>query len=531
MREADTTKLGGLATGLIVVIALAAANHLLFSWMGFNPTDEGFYLAAARRVADGQVPHHDFLSIRPMGAALLYAPIAHWGGDSVFWIARFFVWLEHAAIAWLWVDIVDRAFGRPLTLGTRIALVVAAFALAVARYPIYVTTTVEALFVSTVGIAVRSTADERNGYRRLIAYAIMGFAPVCRQNFLLIGPIAIIVYGDWSRVRYWIAWAAPIAGYVAWVAESGPGSVQAMFEQLHGYTALVHYGVVTYVQRPELWAGILVALATIVGRRQAALGPIMLATCLVAFGLNGRLLVPMYVLMPFAVFGAALVVAAELAYRKQRDRAAVAIMALACAWSASISLGLNAPVLGVGMLLALVVVWSGPARSRAVIIGLAAAVAVVFLNARRGRITVDGPARELACAVPSTFPGARHLRTDPTTCRLLEDMPRAVALAGSRRYALLPDFAAYWVAAPFANPLPMDWPWDAELTTDHARARVIAALDSQRGQVAAVVCRVQVARIEYYGIQPVGPGYSTPADYVRAHWTLVGRTAFFDVYE
>jgi hypothetical protein len=110
-------------------------------------------------------------------------------------------------------------------------------------------------------------------------------------------------------------------------------------------------------------------------------------------------------------------------------------------------------------------------------------------------------------------------------------MPRAAALAGGRHYALLPDFAAYWVAAPVANPLPIDWPWDAELTTDHARGRVIAALDSQRGQLVAIVCRVQVAGIDYYGIQPMGPGYSTPADYVRAHWTLVGRTAFFDVYE
>ena len=93
-----------LVTGLIVVVALAAVSHLAFSWMGFNPTDEGFYLAAARRVTDGQVPHHDFLSIRPMGVALLFAPLVRFGGQSVFWIARLAVWLEHAAIAWLWVD-------------------------------------------------------------------------------------------------------------------------------------------------------------------------------------------------------------------------------------------------------------------------------------------------------------------------------------------------------------------------------------------------------------------------------------------
>jgi hypothetical protein len=515
-----------LVTGLIVVVALAAVSHLAFSWMGFNPTDEGFYLAAARRVADGQVPHHDFLSIRPMGVALLFAPLVRFGGQSVFWIARLAVWLEHAAIAWLWVDMLDRAFDHPLTRPGRIALVVAAFALGVSRYPIYVTTTVEALFLSTAGIAIVSAVT---GDWRVVGYLLMGCAAVCRQNFLLIGPIALVALGDWKRIQCWLAWAAPLAAYVAWVALSGPGSLQAMNEQLHGYTSLFHYGVLVYLVRPEFWLGMLIAVAALITRRRGVLGGIALATCVVALGLNGRLLFPGYLHVTFGVFGAALVVTADLARRYERSRAGLGVLALASAWSSSISLGLNAPALGVGVLTALLVVASG--TGTVVIVALAAAAAIAFANARRGRITVDGPARELTCLVPSTFPGTRHLRTDPTTCRLLADMPAAFALAGGRRVALLPDFAAYWVAAPTANPLPIDWPWDGELTTDHARGRVIAALDSGRGQVAAVVSRVDVAHLDYYGARPEEPGHSTPADYVRTHWTLVGRTAFFDVYE
>jgi hypothetical protein len=44
---------------------VAAAAHLLYSSLGLNPTDDGFTLAYARRILDGQIPHRDFVIIRP----------------------------------------------------------------------------------------------------------------------------------------------------------------------------------------------------------------------------------------------------------------------------------------------------------------------------------------------------------------------------------------------------------------------------------------------------------------------------------
>ena len=38
------------------LILVPLLSHLLFSWMGFTPTDEGFTLANSRRILDGQAP-------------------------------------------------------------------------------------------------------------------------------------------------------------------------------------------------------------------------------------------------------------------------------------------------------------------------------------------------------------------------------------------------------------------------------------------------------------------------------------------
>ena len=86
--------------GVAFVLLASTLSHLLFSQLGFNPTDDGFILAGSRRILDGQVPHRDFISIRTAGSHFIHAPFVLFGGDYVFWISRYFVWFQFACIAW-----------------------------------------------------------------------------------------------------------------------------------------------------------------------------------------------------------------------------------------------------------------------------------------------------------------------------------------------------------------------------------------------------------------------------------------------
>ncbi|MEN4017737.1 MAG: hypothetical protein PQ968_04725 [Methanobacterium sp.] len=62
----------------IIIVSIIA--HILFSKLGFNPTDDGFILAGAKRILEGQIPHLDFISIRPVGSHFFHIPIVIWGG-------------------------------------------------------------------------------------------------------------------------------------------------------------------------------------------------------------------------------------------------------------------------------------------------------------------------------------------------------------------------------------------------------------------------------------------------------------------
>src|SRR5437870_11810474 len=85
------------AAAALVVLPLAA--HLAFSWIGFNPTDDGWVLAMSRRILDGEVPHRDFLLDRPALSPLLHAPVVLLGGESTFWLSRGVVCFEWALLA------------------------------------------------------------------------------------------------------------------------------------------------------------------------------------------------------------------------------------------------------------------------------------------------------------------------------------------------------------------------------------------------------------------------------------------------
>src|SRR5215210_4204377 len=110
---------------LLIVPTLA---HLLFSWRGFAPVDDGFTLANSRRILDGQVPHRDFIIIRPFVSPLIHVPVVLFGGDYTFWLSRLFVWFQLASISWLWVSIINRMMKFPFSVTNKVFLSLICFA-------------------------------------------------------------------------------------------------------------------------------------------------------------------------------------------------------------------------------------------------------------------------------------------------------------------------------------------------------------------------------------------------------------------
>jgi hypothetical protein len=531
--------------GLLFVLGAALAAHLAFSWMGFNTTDEGFVLAYARRLLAGQVPHRDFVAIRPVLSPLLHAPEVALGGAYTLWLSRLVAWLEHAAIAWLWTRLLVESLGVRLRTWQLSTLAWVSLAASVHTFPIMAWHTVDGMLLAAVGIALFWGNARRD--RSLVGYLLLGMAPLCKQNFAALVPVALLLAGDGRRWRCWLAAATPGAAYGAMLLATG--ALHDARTQLAAQSDLWTHGVARYVGSPHAgwWAALALAAMALrepwPGRGRARSASIA-GTALLVVGVVHVLLGMRGIYWAFgddaalAAFGMVLGI---VAYRLTRDgpttAARAGLLTLALAWAVSISVGVNDPQLAAGPLVVYVLLTVAttavPRAARLFWAGWIAVVVlalVAFVDGRMRFVYRDTGASGLRSAVPAVIGGARLVRTNPTTAAYLDDLAAARALAGGRPIAIVPELPAYWVQARQANPLPVEWPSATELANEQVAERFESALLGLRGR--AVVLVATASPLDpAHGLQPI-----TDEDYpflvtLRGEFRRVGRTRWFEVYE
>ncbi|MCJ7813088.1 hypothetical protein MUP95_07220, partial [bacterium] len=244
--------------GVLFIFLVATIAHFLFSHLGFNPTDDGFILAGSRRILDGQIPHRDFISIRPAGSYFLHIPFVLFGGDYVFWVSRYFVWIQFASIAWIWTVIIARSFKIFSSWIEKFPVALVAFSFSAHYFPVMAWHTVDSLFLVTLGIIL---CLEQSMLAKMFGYLFIGTAQLCRLNFLPLIPIVIILLNDWRQKRFWLMVCVPITVYMVYLMFNRAVSDAIM--QLSTYTNVLSRGVMTYVKCWSVLWGILIgALAT-----------------------------------------------------------------------------------------------------------------------------------------------------------------------------------------------------------------------------------------------------------------------------
>jgi hypothetical protein len=534
----------------LALLGLPLAAHLTFSSLGFNPTDDGFILAYSRRLLDGQVPHRDFISIRPVGSALLHAPWLLFGSHA-FWVARLAVWFEVALIAWAWTRVVGQATGRPsgsreIVLGTLIAFVMTSF-----TFPVMPWHTLDAVALASVGLLLGSSAS---GVRRALGYGLLGASALCRQNFLPVAPLAALVMGHRRDRGVGIAAIAPLALYGGYLVSTG--ALVPAWEQMKSQAGLEATGVRAYLAGPVAWGLIAGAVSALLqeawpGRDAAAARWRPLLGSLLPWGLvfgaastmmsaTGEYIHVASFLLFGAALGRTLVVTARHGPAHPSSR--IGWLALVVAWCASLSIGLNSPALAAGLLATVLlapawdfgITWSTRARAAtrlAAAAGVAAAFVVVWGTARQCVIYRDGPATELTQPLDRVLPGGAGLRTNPQTFALMSDLALAVDRTRGT-HAVVADFPAYWVRAAQRNPVSIDWAQSTELNTPALKARVIGDLEALRGHGCIVAQKVAAGPFAE-SATPVAAddSYYFVLSYVRTHFRRTGGTRWFDVYE
>ncbi len=516
---------------LILVPILA---HVLFSPLGFSPTDDGFTLAYSRRLLDGQVPHRDFIIIRPAFSPFLHMPEVLLGGETTYLLSRLIVCFQFAMIVWLWTVMGVRRSGAVFPGVITACLMLIGFMLSAHTFPLMAWHTIDGLMFVSAGLAMRFLLPRRY---HPFAYLLIGTSAICKQSFLLTAPLLILALSDWRNIRCWVAAALPGLLYVAYLWLNR--ALEAGVQQLSSQTGLIQTGLGSYLT-VEMFLGILLGAGV---TYQAAYRqiPFRLTTGLFTILLLIGAASLISTLFSFMLFGFLLGFALVQHLRQQSSPyVPLALSALILAWSASLSLGYNTPVLMSGPLVLVFLVyvgtqsqlWMRPRLLVGVSVALVVMVGVTFMSARLHSIYREQPASHLTYDLAGIVPGMAGIRTNANTFTWLADLHQAVemASASSPRYAIIPDLAGWWAKSPQPNPLPIDWVLDVELNSQALVARVIDSLDSQRGNLVIIVEKHDVNSLaEGFFVLEASVEHAV-VRYVRETFMPTATTRFFTLY-
>lgn len=517
--------------------------HFGFSWIGFNPTDDGWLLAVARRLVEGELPHRDFIFVRPALSAVLHVPLVWWGGDHVIWLSRLWGWVTLAAVCWIWSG---RAAPGAAPL-VRFSLHCGALLLCAHTFPVMGWHSIDGMLFASLAVLLLGDGTPR---RRHLAFFVAGLTALCRQNFVVFPPLLLLAVGgrpaSWFAAGFWSA--LPSLLYLGAMAAAGAaGDFWQQVWSVRG--AFWEVAVARYFRDAYFLAGL--GAGAVVGVARYALGRRMAVGWWPAllFGAVGAVLAfalwrstGQYHTASTALFGLVLALSAPvLRHATPADRLSL-VAGLALSWSTSISIGYNSPALTSGVLLLLL--WRlahllqpapAPSRTPAVAMLLVAlgTIGPAFSQARQAFPYRDRPAADLSFDVGEVLAGGKGLRTNSLTYGCLEDLQRLTRRFDQegRRHAILTDLSAAWIRSPSRNPLPCEWPQETELGY-HADLfrRVFVALQAMPEGSRIIVQKHLISEFSYAAMRMPNISYYFIQNWVAGHCPKVEETPFFDVY-
>lgn len=561
-----------------VLVLLSAGVYGAYGFWAYHPSDDGVVLGMAWRVAGGEVPYRDFIFLRPPLSAYLHSLWMLLPAGSQFLAARlgFYLQISLTVLLPAWW-----ALGRGLfKMGVaNLCLVATAWFLALHIFPPMPWTTVDGVMLGYGGLVLWLYALDRGRGPaaglglRFAAGLCFGLAALCKQNFAVLpawylGATGLETLWGWrgqGRLTARLAAGAGaallplvlIAGVLLWLLHAA-GALEPFYHQViqshfHGY--LGTYGFATYMTSfKRLLAGaaaiILVALAYRYLPRTRRWWPVAVLVA-VLLGVAGMVFYTVWILDPYdqvsmgakwalgLVAGAGAWVLWVMRRGSEQDFWPAAVLCsgvVLLGWSASLSIGWNTPLLGLGGSGAVLAMAHDRAVANRAGRRLAAAAALVCLLVVAGSFLafnyqhpyMDQPRAALTSDLAEVYPRFGRLYSNPC------NHARHAALAATardltRRYpgvklVVVGEFPLFHYLSGTRNPTSIDWwnPWEYagcqdRLRRDLEQPGLLIILDNPR-------------RYQDQGCFPQRPGKDKMKTWIRRRFPLLGCGRFFCVY-
>jgi hypothetical protein len=393
--------------------------------------------------------------------------------------------------------------------------------------------TVDGMFLAVVGLWCHYQGARKPV--KLFGIFLLGSALLMKQVFL---PLILIpfVFHRINRLLALLMGLLPIGIYLFYIVWAG--AWEDLCTQLSARSEWKETGVLSYGTAPFLWIGFGVGLVLIFSiRRIKKLNSWWIAYLLLGCECFTFFKTEWILPGSFFFFGCTVICFFYALFNKSYQDAAVLGIILLVSWCASISIGYNFPVLCSGLLM--FATWHYLRKVEVEVTPkwihyLSVTILVVFVGAfihlRYTHIYRDRPAAELVYPLEGVLPGGRFIYSNPNTFAYLSELKAHVeqARAAQKRYAIIPDFPGYWVAAKEPNPIFTDWASWHE-TPDGVMDRYIASIAQYQDQLWVIVENYDPRNLAT-DLVPIPKDYKT-IRFISENGNVVKEGKYFTVYE
>lgn len=487
---------------------------------GFNPSDDGVILAQSYRILDGEIPHRDFVSIRPAGSAVMHA--IHFFSPLPLEIsARWMVLIEYLIYSIFITFLLTGSWFKALRKDNYLLLVagsvVVMFILNQNHYNLFPWTTIDGLFWFSLALFAwyklkTNPAGKHLGWQILVLFAVT-CSLLCRQTFALPGlllTLRMVIWEirqseqNWLKVFRSLLPAIIIGLLPGWLYAgvlTFTGAWPDFFQQMTGRTELWETGIIRFSH--AFWYSpvlILFGFAIVTGliktwnaesgKDNYLIDMIIMIQKSVSFIIKIVLAFAVFIkpsllfAISFAFFWI-LILDIFLIYLHDRQLprwTRPTVWILLVAWTSAISLGDNAPVFALGWLAGTAILmqikdfWNRIYRNvrpyQLIAAGILIPALFVASLVVQPRINYrDLPAKQLTCEGGDIFPALAGVRISAGMSEYLADIRKLYNDFGSPkgRFAVWPNNAMIYPMLGSRNPFLLDWMQPAEYVGNEKR--------------------------------------------------------------
>ncbi len=222
---------------------------------GFNPTDEGVILAQSFRIVNSEIPHKDFISIRPVGSGYFHS-LNYLIPAPIFVAARYLVLFQFFVIAVLCSLLFYNQIVKKSDLSINkttyfIALIISAYTISILNYNLFSWTTIDAVFWSVISLYLFSIATKKIHY--IFALISISLAALSRQTFAMATLIAFLYTLYEFRKKIISAFLILLSGGLPFILYFGlliyHNALKDFILQMSGRTEFFETAILQFVKR------------------------------------------------------------------------------------------------------------------------------------------------------------------------------------------------------------------------------------------------------------------------------------------